>query len=128
MSIQPFESLNGARATSNCLVRPDINTLEPQAGRQTASHGASGGMADNVVSLWNTCPQPEEVTDYDLRNIYLYGNLLQAESEGAAERKMAEVIFRIGFDRHPVWALSVVRTHLARAHWMKENIFPLLDW
>jgi hypothetical protein len=101
------------------------------AGREAKSHLAPGARPvppDNVVQLWNTCPHSEEVTEYDLRNIYLYGILLQAEDEGASERQMAETFFRIHVDRNPTWALSVVQTHLARAHWLKENVYPLLDW
>jgi len=99
------------------------------AGREARSLLASNSPPpDNVVHLWNACPHADEVTDYDLRNIYLYGHLLEAETEGASERHMAEVFFRIRVDRHPTWALNVVQTHLARAHWLKQNVFPLLDW
>ena len=28
-------------------------------------------LPDNVVPMWNTCSQPDEITDYDLRNVYL---------------------------------------------------------
>jgi hypothetical protein len=83
---------------------------------------------DNVVLLWNACPHSEEVTEYDQRNIYLYGLLLEAEFEGASERRMAEVFFRIPFERRPDWALNVVRSHLARAHWLKKNFYPWIDW
>ncbi len=104
----------------------DLQALA-EAGRETRPQ-AGALAADNVVPLWNLCTHAEQVTEYDLRNVYLYGHLLEAEREGASERHMAETVFRLRVDRHPVWALEVVRTHLARAHWMKQNVHPLIDW
>ena len=96
--------------------------------RAASRQAAEASQADNVVRLWNSCPHSEDVTAYDLRNLSLYGILLEAECEGASERHMAETFFRIRVDRRPLWAFNVVQTHLARAHWLKENVYPLLDW
>ncbi len=41
---------------------------------------------------------------------------------------MARAIFRIDVDKHPAWALNVVRTHLDRAHWVRDNEISYLDW
>jgi hypothetical protein len=89
---------------------------------------ADASQTDNVVRLWNACPHSEEMSAYDLRNMSLYAILLEAEYEGASTRHMAETFFRIRVDRRPVWAFKVVQTHLARAHWLKENVYPLLHW
>lgn len=82
----------------------------------------------NLVRLWSTCPHTDTVTEYDRRNLSLYAILLHSEFEGGSVRHMAEVFFHIPFDRYPQRAVNVVRTHLARAHWMKNNVYPLLDW
>jgi hypothetical protein len=81
-----------------------------------------------IVQLWCRCPQAEVVTDYDRRHVYLFGNLLQAERGGATMPEMARMFFSIGFGCYPGRAPEIVRTHLARAHWLKANGFPFLDW
>ncbi len=88
--------------------------------------GVRGGS--NVVRLWHDCPHTEEVTEYDRKNAYLFGLLLQAEADGASPQYMAGLLFNIDADRHPIRARRVVRSHLARAHWLQDNAFPMLDW
>jgi len=81
-----------------------------------------------VVRLWQDCPHADEVTEYDRKNAYLFGLMLQAEADGATPRYLAGLLFDIDADRYPVRAQSVVRSHLARAHWLQDNAFPMLDW
>ncbi|MEI9992091.1 MAG: hypothetical protein WDM86_18895 [Rhizomicrobium sp.] len=83
--------------------------------------------ADHAIRLWNACPWSDAVTAYDLRNVHLYNELLNAEAQGASLREMASAHFRIGVDAHPGWALHVVSTHLERAHWMQDSEFAYLD-
>ncbi|HEY0300707.1 MAG TPA: hypothetical protein VGC36_05215 [Rhizomicrobium sp.] len=82
----------------------------------------------NVVRLWNVCPWADALTAYDMQHLTTYNWLLNAESEGVSEREMARIIFRIEVDKRPSWALTVVRTHLDRAHWVQDNEFPYLNW
>ena len=84
--------------------------------------------SNTVVRLWGACPWSHAVTDYDRQNIYVYGRLLEGEGAEVPEREMARIIFGICADRHPFRALTVVRSHLSRAHWLKENHIPYLDW
>ena len=81
-----------------------------------------------VIRLWHACPHADAVTDYDRRHIYLLGDLLQAEAEGATLAEMAWAVFGIRADRQPHRAAAIVSTHLARAHWLKENAVPFIDW
>jgi hypothetical protein len=82
----------------------------------------------NVVTLWGACPWGDDVTEYDKRNLCLYGLLIDAELEGASAFDMAWCFFHIHPNRRPDRALRVVKTHLARAYWLKENFFPYLNW
>jgi hypothetical protein len=85
-------------------------------------------VADNVLRLWGPCPWSEEVSDYDRRNVSYFAWVLEGEEAGVSERDMARVIFRICPDRHPYRALTVVRSHLARARWLRANHYPCLTW
>ena len=93
-----------------------------------AAQERAAAAANAVVRLWTACPQAERVTPYDMQHLYIFNWLLNAEYEGVAEHEMARVIFRIDAARHPVWAQTVVRTHLQRAHWLRNGDFPYLDW
>lgn len=84
--------------------------------------------AAKVVRLWNKCPWSGEVTDYDRRNLYIYGWLLDGNCAGVPEREMARVIFGIDADRHPARAALVVRSHLERARWLQDGEIPFLNW
>ncbi|MEI9992084.1 MAG: hypothetical protein WDM86_18860 [Rhizomicrobium sp.] len=75
---------------------------------------------------WTICPWSEEVSDYDKRHISTYAWLLHDESEGATEEELARTIF--GLDPGHAYARGVVRSHLRRAHWVADTLFPLLDW
>lgn len=89
---------------------------------------ALGPEPDNLIRLWGACPWADEVTDYDRRHIYVFNWLLNGASEGASELDMARIIFGLDPYKNRSWALLVVRTHLDRARWLKENAVPYLDW
>jgi hypothetical protein len=99
----------------------------PIAAQERAQARASSASGD-VVRLWTACPQADRVTAYDMQHLYIFNWLLNAEYEGAAEHEMARVIFHIDAARQPVWAQTVVRSHLHRAHWLRNGDFPYLDW
>ena len=82
----------------------------------------------NVVRLWGPCPWDAAITDYDRRNIYIYGWLLDGDCAGVPDRDLARGIFGIDADREPARAQRVIRTHLERARWLQNNHFPFLDW
>lgn len=77
---------------------------------------------------WRICPWSDTVTEYDKQNIGLFYRLMHDESEGASETDIARDVFGLN-----VWFQSqktrlIVRSHMRRAHWLAENVFPLLGW
>jgi len=82
----------------------------------------------NVVRLWGSCPQSETITEYDRRNIYIYGWLLDGDCAGVPDRDLARSIFGIDAAREPDRARRVVQSHLERARWLHNNHFPFLNW
>ena len=90
-----------------------------------ASEAAVSG--DNVFRLWVRCPGPgaDHVTPYDWDNVTLYGLLLEAELEGAEEGEIGRVFF--GSVSRPKRS-EVVRSHLARAHWLVDHGLFWLNW
>lgn len=83
---------------------------------------------DNVVRLWTTCPSGDGVTAYDRQHLPVFNWLLNAQSEGVPLCEMARVVFRIDPGKYPDRASTVVRTHLERAHWLRTQAFPYLEW
>ncbi|HTT98973.1 MAG TPA: hypothetical protein VMF58_13050 [Rhizomicrobium sp.] len=77
---------------------------------------------------WPVCPWSDAVTAYDIRHIDLFYRLMHDQYEGARETDIARDVFGI-----PVWfqsqrARAIVRSHMQRARWLAENVFPLLGW
>jgi hypothetical protein len=83
---------------------------------------------NNVIRLWTPCARPPRVTAYDMQHLGIFNRLLNAEYEGASPEDMARAVFGIDANLHPGWAALVVSTHLERAHWLRLNDFPYLDW
>ncbi len=81
-----------------------------------------------VVRLWGPCPWSEALSDYDRRHIAVYARLLHDESEGASEAELARRVFRIDPHANRNRTQLVVRSHLKRAHWIADTLFPMLDW
>jgi hypothetical protein len=102
----------------------------PRAGapEPAGSNKARTPRPAEIVTLWTECPWGDVVTEYDLAHLVLFNRLLDAENENVDEFEMARSIFRIDSARHPNRAWRVVHSHLARAHWLMDNGFPLLNW
>lgn len=81
----------------------------------------------NVLPLRGLCPWSETVTEYDLNNLSLYVCLLDGEEQGASLEEMAEVVFKIDAQQNPDWARRVALSHLKRAQWMNDRMFPTFD-
>lgn len=97
-----------------------------QAGKsEPAPRGAQSG---NVSVLWMACPWSEAVTDYDKRHIYIYATLLYHEAEGADEEELANLVFGLNLYKNRERALTVLHSHMKRAHWLALNHFPMLSW
>ncbi|HEY1706745.1 MAG TPA: hypothetical protein VGG10_00660 [Rhizomicrobium sp.] len=80
-----------------------------------------------ILPLRGPCPWSDELTAYDFENLALYACLLDAEEQDATLEEMAAVIFHIDPARNPAWAVRVVLSHLKRAHWIDDRIFPCFD-
>jgi hypothetical protein len=77
---------------------------------------------------WHVCPWSETVTAYDKQNIGLFYRLMHDESEGASETDIARDVFGLNFWLQSQKTRLIVRSHMCRAHWLAENVFPLLGW
>ena len=77
---------------------------------------------------WDVCPSGRALGDYDRRNVALFAWLLHDEAEGASEDDLARDVFGFAHRRYSAWARKVVRSHLERAHWLRDNAFPFLGW
>lgn len=71
-------------------------------------------------SFDDRAPTGETLTDYDIAHAVLYIRLLDAEAAGQDWRSMAAQLFDLDPRRESVRAQTVVETHLARAHWMRD--------
>ncbi len=74
------------------------------------------------------CPWSEDFSDYDKRHMQLYALLLDGESEGAGTDELAFFVFDLDPFTSRDWVLRVVRSHLRRAHWIVDNVTPLIGW
>jgi hypothetical protein len=66
-------------------------------------------------------PQSTLLTSYDRAHMKLYLRLLDAETDGADWREAVALLFGIDVGKEPERANRVHRSHLARAHWMREH-------
>ncbi len=90
---------------------------------------ASDHAGASVVVLWGACPWSEELSDYDRHNIRLYARLLHDdESEGINEDVLARDILGLDPYRHRSRTLAILRSHLTRARWIRNMLFPMLGW
>ena len=71
-------------------------------------------------------PTSARLTRYDEEHIITYLRLLDAESEGADWREVAETILHIDPRREPDRARLAWETHLERARWMTSKGYRLL--
>ena len=85
------------------------------------------GSSAKIIPLRGTAPTGHELTAYDFENLALYACLLDAEEQDATLEEMAAVVFRLDPAQNPAWARHVVLSHLKRAHWIDDQIFPCFD-
>ncbi len=71
--------------------------------------------------LQDRAPDVATLTDYDRRNAVVYLRLLDAEAEGADWREVAEVVLGVDPKDEPQRAEIMHRSHLDRAHWMRDG-------
>ena len=69
----------------------------------------------------DAAPTDPTVTDYDQQHIVMYTRLLQAESEGADWREVAQIVLHIDVDRELDRARNAYLSHLQRAKWVTEQ-------
>ena len=81
-----------------------------------------------IIEIWGICPWSDQLSDYDRLNINLYARLLHDESENISEDDLARGVFGLDPYRNRSRVLAILRSHLRRAHWLADTLFPLLDW
>ena len=69
----------------------------------------------------NVAPTDPALTGYDQEHLVTYLRLLDADTEGADWREVAQVVLHIDPDREPDRARYAFDSHLARAKWMTEH-------
>ena len=79
---------------------------------------------DSIIA--NEAPIASELTDYDYVMLECYLRLLDAESEGADWREVAQIVLKVDPDKYYVRAKRMYDSHIARAHWMTEHGFRQL--
>ena len=80
-----------------------------------------------VLPLRGLCPTTHKINDYDRRNFRLYTWLLIEWEDGATIDELASGIFGFDLSHDTRWARRVTASHLARAYWVHNSIWPLLD-
>jgi hypothetical protein len=71
--------------------------------------------------LDDDAPTADILTAYDERHLVTYLRLLDAETDGADWREVAEVVLHIDPEKEPDRARRAWESHLARAHWMTQK-------
>jgi hypothetical protein len=66
-------------------------------------------------------PAAATLTLYDEEHLFTYLRLLMAEAEQASWREVAEIVLHIDPIQEPERARAAYDSHLARAHWMRDN-------
>ena len=66
-------------------------------------------------------PESDTLTEYDERHLVTYLRLLDADSEGADWREVAEIVLHINPELENDRAKRAFDTHLTRAKWMTEH-------
>jgi hypothetical protein len=112
----------------NVVQFPVFRRIDPADMRALQRPAPSDPAGVNVVSLWGGCPWNEELSDYDRQNIHLYARLLHDESEGAGEDDLARDVLGLNPYRNRSHTLRILRSHLERARWIRNTLFPMLGW
>jgi hypothetical protein len=81
----------------------------------------------DVLPLRGLAPRSDSLTDYDCANMKLYTWLLIAEEDGYSVEELASDVLRFDLAVNRAWAFRVTLSHLQRARWVHDRIFPTLD-
>ena len=95
--------------------------------RPLVSWHTSPARPANVVPMRGLAPSTLEFTDYDRRNMRLYTWLLILAEDGAGLDEIAQCALGFDLNANPAWAQRVTLSHLKRAHWVHEQIWPCID-
>jgi hypothetical protein len=71
--------------------------------------------------LQDRAPEAATLTDYDRRHAVVYLRLLDAEADGADWREVAKVVLGVDPNAELERAEIMHRSHLDRAHWMRDG-------
>jgi hypothetical protein len=77
-------------------------------------------------AIADVAPTGAKLTDYDYTMLECYLRLLDAESEGADWREVAQIVLRVDPHMYYVRAKRMYDSHIARARWMTEHGFRQL--
>jgi hypothetical protein len=100
----------------------------PSGGHAPEPHAAFEPATVSDSGEWRVCPWSDTLTDYDKQNIGIFYRLMHDESEGASETDIARDVFGLSFWLQSQKTRLIVRSHMRRAHWLAENVFPFLGW
>ncbi len=73
------------------------------------------------AELRERAPRGEPLTDYDRAQAAVYLRLLDAEAAGADWREVAQIVLGVDPQQDPARAETMHKTHLARAHWLRDG-------
>ena len=78
-------------------------------------------MSTEYLSLLDSPPVAERVTNYDLQHRITYLRLLDAHAEGASWEEAASIVLGFNLDGDYERAKRVHQAHLERALWMTRT-------
>lgn len=81
----------------------------------------------DIVPMRGLAPSTLEFTDYDRRNVRLYTWLLILAEDGESLDTIAQRALGFDVKANRAWARRVTFSHLGRARWIQEQIWPCID-
>jgi hypothetical protein len=81
----------------------------------------------SIVPFRGLPPDGNAITTYDTRNLSLYMSLLVHEEDGAGIEEIAAGVFGFDLARDREWGSRVTLSHLRRARWVVDQLFPWID-
>ena len=88
---------------------------------------AAKKVTPTVLPMRGLAPTCSELTEYDRKNFRLYTWLLIQAEDGATLDELASGIFGFDLSKNREWARRVTRSHLMRAQWIHNHIWPCID-